>query len=333
MKKIRVKSPANIAFIKYWGQRDKNLVLPFNDSFSMNLSGCYTTLEIENKENSGVKELYIKNYQEKAYKKADQKSLEKVIDFYQKAKEFLKEKDDFGFIIKSANSFPKKAGIASSASFFAGLALGFSKLFEVDLGQKELSILARLSGSGSACRSIPDGFSWWHKGKNSQTSYAESIASCSFWDLVDLVLILSKEEKRISSQEGHQRATTSPFFKFRLLDLKRRVKEIKKVFQSNDFSYFGRLIEEEAISMHTVMMTQNPPLYYWSGKTIEIIEKTVELRKQGVEIYYTVDAGENVHIICQKKDEKKAFRYFQKQPEVLEIIKNYPAIGARIINE
>jgi len=310
-----------------------NLVLPFNDSFSMNLSGCYTVLEIEKKESLGVKELYIKNYQEKEYKKAGEKSLEKVINFYQKAREFLKKRNDFGYIIKSVNSFPKKAGIASSASFFSGLTLGFSKLFEVDLGQRELSILSRLSGSGSACRSIPDGFSWWYKGKNSQTSYAESIAPYFFWDLIDLVLILSKEEKKVSSQEGHKGATTSPFFKFRLLGLERRVKEIKKAFLSNDFSYFGRLIEEETISMHAVMMTQNPPLYFWSEKTIRIIKKTIELRKQGIEVYYTIDAGENIHIICQKKDEEKAYRYFQKQQEVLEIIKNYPTIGARIINE
>lgn len=333
MKKIRIKSPANIAFIKYWGQRDENLVLPFNDSFSMNLSGCYTILEIEKKENSETQELYIQNYQEKESKKADEKSLEIVINFYQKAKEFLKVRDDFGFIIKSANSFPKKAGIASSASFFSGLALGFSELFKVDLEEKQLSILARISGSGSACRSIPDGFVWWNRGKNSQTSYAKTIASCSFWDLTDLILILSKEEKKVSSQEGHKGATTSPFFRFRLIELERRVKEIKKAFLAKDFSYFGRLIEEEAISMHAVMMTQNPPLYFWSGKTIEIIKKTIELRKQGIEVYFTIDAGENVHIICQKKDEEKAYQYFKKQQEVLEIIKNYPAIGARLIDE
>jgi diphosphomevalonate decarboxylase len=331
MNKVKIKSPANIAFIKYWGQKDKKLFLPYNDSFSMNLSSCYTILEIEKKEDPKIQKLYIKDYEKDNFKMKTDDSFKKVLTFYHQAKKFLKVKKDYGFVIYSYNSFPKKAGIASSASFFSALALGFSWLFEKKLDKKNLSILARLSGSGSSCRSIPDGFSWWYKGKKSSDSYAISIAPPSYWDLVDLVLILNKKEKKVSSLEGHLMAETSGLFKYRLLSLEKRLKEIKKAFFKKDFTYFGYLLEEETISMHSVMMTQKPPLFYWSGKTVEVIKKIIEQRKKGVEGYFTIDAGENIHLICQKKDEEKFLNFLKKQKEVLQIIKNYPTYGTKFI--
>lgn len=327
--KLKIRSPANIAFIKYWGQKDGCLILPMNDSFSMNLSNCFSTVEIETQNDFNTKQLYIKKYQSDNYEVADQTSLKKVIDYYQVAKKFLKTNQDFGFIIKSANSFPKKAGIASSASFFSALAMLYSRLFEKELNQKELSILARLSGSGSACRSIPDGFSWWKKGRDSSSSYAVSIAPPSYWDLNDLVLILNSGEKKVSSQEGHQKAKTSGLYKERLRGLKKRLVDIKKAFEKKDFTWFGYLIEEEAISMHSVMMTQKPPLYFWSERTIDIIKKIIGGRSQGLEMYFTIDAGENIHLICQGKNKEKIYQYFSKEKNILNIISNQAAIGTR----
>lgn len=330
-KEIIVKSPANIAFIKYWGQRDTKNILPFHDSFSMNLSNCYTTIKLSIYEDPSIQELYIKEYKGKEYVKTEGSALQKVQDFYQQIKLFLNIEKDFGFTLYSENSFPKKAGIASSASFFSALTLAFTEAFGKKLSQKQLSILARLSGSGSACRSIPDGFSWWEKGDDSNSSYATSIAPPSYWNIVDLVLIVTYEEKQTSSSEGHQLATTSPFFSSRITDVEKRVKKIKQAFLKKDFPTFGELLEEDTISMHAVMMTQKPPLYFWSGATVDIIKKTLDLRRKGIEAYFTIDAGENVHLICQKKDEETVYTYFQKQKEVQEIIKNNPTIGARVL--
>lgn len=333
IKKIKVKSPANIAFIKYWGQRDKKLILPYNDSFSMNLSNCYTEVKMEILEDEGIKELYIKDYQKTSFEKNEGEALEKVKKFFGIAEKFLKKKIKFGFRIYSLNSFPKKAGIASSASFFSAIALAITNALEMErkISQKNLSILARLSGSGSACRSIPDGFVWWQKGKESSDSFAYSIAPASFWKIFDMVLILSTDEKKISSFEGHQKVLTSPFFKLRLTDLRKRIKMIRRAFLKKDFTLFGNLVEEEALSMHFVMMTQKPPLFYWSGKTIELMKEVLTLRKNGVEVYFTLDAGENLHLIYQKKDELKVKKYFKSHPLVIDLINNSPSIGARFI--
>lgn len=328
--KIEVKSPANIAFIKYWGQRDKQFILPYNDNFAMNLSHCYTNVSLEMQKSPTVQQLYIKDYKSDEFKLNTGSALEKVIKFYNVAKKHLKSEKDFGFIIRSENSFPKKAGIASSASFFSGLALAFATAFGEKLSEKELSILARLSGSGSACRSIPDGFTHWKKGTGSGDSYAVSMGSPDYWDLVDLVLIVTLEEKKTTSAHGHLDATTSPLYESRQNELRRRIPAIQKAFKNKDMTQFGQIIEEDTLSMHMVMMTQTPPLYYWSGKTLELMKKTVELRSQGIEAYYTIDAGENIHIICEKKDERAVYDYFIKQSEVQEIIVNYPCEGTRV---
>jgi diphosphomevalonate decarboxylase len=330
-KKIKIKSPANIAFIKYWGQKDADSVLPYTDSFSMNLSNCYTIVEFEIHDDASKKELFIKDYKSNEFKKASPDALQKVLAFYHTARLHLKVKKDIGFTIKSENSFPKKAGIASSASFFSALALAFATAFGKKLSQQELSVLARLSGSGSACRSVPDGFVWWEKGVDSETSYAYSIAKPDYWDVVDMVLILNAEEKKVGSQEGHKGAESSLLYADRLLSLDMRLTDIKEAFEKKDFKKFGKLIEEETLSMHMVMMTQSPQLYFWSGKTLDVMKKTIELRNQGIDAFYTIDAGENVHIICEKKNEKKVYDYFSKQDEVQEIIVNYPTIGVRVV--
>jgi diphosphomevalonate decarboxylase len=328
---IRVESPANIAFIKYWGQRDPKLVLPVNDSFSMNLSSCITTIEMERVEDPTVQEMEIKLFQKEEYQKATESQILKVTEFYKTAKKFLHETKDFGFKIKSANSFPMKAGIASSASFFSALAFAFAKCFERDLDEKALSILARLSGSGSACRSVPDGFVWWHKGVNSPDSYAESIAPPDYWDIADLVLVVSADEKKTGSQDGHTGAQTSTFFEERLKYLETATQEMKTAFLQKDFTKFGTMVEAEAYNFSNILKTQKPPLEYWTDGTIQCIAEIEHLRKQGKECYFTVDAGANLHLICQQKDMQILEDHFKSYTAVQTVISNIPVQGTHTL--
>ena len=50
--------------------------------------------------------------------------------------------------------------------------------------------------------------------------------------------------------------------------------------------------------MHSVMMTQDPPLLYWEPATIQTIKAVRSWREEGLECFATVDAGPNVHVIC-----------------------------------
>lgn len=340
IKKITVHSPANIAFMKYWGQKDAVHILPYTDSFSMNLSECYTitTVELASDESPASKErqFYLKKYDEKDFELQVGPVADKVSTYVDIICRHLKTQLPKSYTIYSTNSFPIGAGIASSASFFSSLAMAISRALGVTLSTRELSILARLSGSGSACRSLPDGFVWWNKGKSATTSYAESIGSEKFWDLADIVLIFNDQHKRTGSQDGHKKAESSPFFAARVASTTANLPLIKKAFVDKDFSLFGQLIEADALSMHAVMMTQTPPLLYWSPATIQTIHWMTQLRENDqLESYFTIDAGENIHMILKVSDVPAAIDLLQKDAIISQpsqLIVNYPAKGAHVIS-
>ncbi len=329
---IRVQSPANIAFLKYWGQRDAALTLPCNDSFSMNLSQCYTTVALVPDDDPSVQTLEITEYQKNSPRPATEDERARVVQFHQTVVQFLQISEDNhrGFRITSANSFPQKAGIASSASFFSAMAMAFARLYHADLDEQRLSRLARLSGSGSASRSVPDGFVWWQHGTGDEDSFATSIASPDFWDLRDIVVLVHDGEKKVSSTQGHHAAQTSPFFQQRIDTLLSRAAAMKQAFLDRDFEQFGMMVEQEMVQFHSIMMTQQPPLWYWTEETLRVIKHIHQLREDGLMAYVTLDAGAHLHVICQAADVEQLVQKVSAIAGVRGVIVNQPTIGTRV---
>ncbi|MEK9143699.1 MAG: diphosphomevalonate decarboxylase [Patescibacteria group bacterium] len=327
-------APANIAFIKYWGKADDALRLPLNSSISMNLSGCVTTTTVE----------FSPSYREDIVEFMDQKALTILSRSREDSQsESLRVCNHLDSVrvragsswharVVTKNFFPKGAGIASSASGFAALTVAAVEALGLTLSEKELTIIARL-GSGSACRSIPDGFVEWQKGKNSQTSFAYSLYPENHWDLLDIVVVVQKSQKKIGSTEGMDGVRTSPFLGKRIRNIPDRIKEIKHALAHKDIEFLGALMEEDCINMHAVAMTQKPPIYYWNGTTMDIIRSVCDWRMQGIPAYFTIDAGPNVHLICEAKDEKIVSKKASKIIGVQQIIVNKPAQGARLVEE
>ncbi len=317
--KATSKSPANIAFIKYWGKKNAEFRIPLNNSLSMNLSDIYTVTTVE------FSTRFKKNTIDLVGGVFTGKEKERILKHIDriKAKANLTEKVK----MVTKNNFPKGTGIASSASGFSALTVAASKAAGLDLSLKELSMLARL-GSGSACRSIPDGFVEWKAGNSHQTSYAHSIHTSGYWNICDLVIVISKKEKKIASTKGHSMAEESPFLMPRVNFLTKRINVVKKALNEKDFTTFGKNIEAEALNMHAVMMTSNPPIVYWLPKTLEIMLAVQQWREQNLESYFTIDAGPIVHLICQKKDVDKIKPKLSNIEGIKNLIINYPANGA-----
>lgn len=322
--KASAKAPANIAFIKYWGKKDEKLRLPLNSSISMNLDKIFSLTTVEFLPKFTEDEIQM------AGKKIDGKEEKRITEFLDRVRGLaginLKAK------VVSENNFPKSAGIASSASGFAALSLAATKAAGLDLTEKDLSILARL-GSGSACRSIPDGFVEWRKGYSNETSYAHSLYPSNYWDVVDVIAIVAKTEKKVPSTEGHSRAESSPFLRARVLTMGKKIRETKKALEDKDFTKLGIIVEEESISMHAVTMTSQPPIFYWLPKTIEIMLAVQRWRGEELESYFTLDAGPTVHVLCLSKNKDKVARKLKKLGGIKEIIINKPAQGARLVNK
>lgn len=302
-------APANIALIKYWGKADEKLRLPLNDSISMNLSGAHTTTTVEFSDALTADEIPEALERERIVAHLDRIRSAAGMRLYA--------------TVTTRNSFPAAAGIASSASGFAALTLAGVTAAGLTMSEKELSILARM-GSGSACRSIPDGFVLWEKGNSSGTSFARSLYPASYWDIRDILVIVSDEEKKIKSSAGMRGATTSPRLAARLSALPARIEKIRHALQHKDFAAFGSLVEEDCLDMHAVMQSQNPPLNYWSDETKKIME---DVKKRELPAYVTVDAGPNVHILCEAKDEARVVKRYSQYTLII----NKPAHGAHLL--
>jgi diphosphomevalonate decarboxylase len=221
-------------------------------------------------------------------------------------------------VVESENDFPVSAGIASSASAFASLSLAATQAAGLNLDEKSLSILAR-RGSGSACRSIPSGFVEWRAGRDDDSSYAHQIAPPDYWDIRIITVMLDSRPKSISSSEGHRAAKTSPFYEARLNALPQTLEVVKQSLLDRDFCCFGRAVEREAVSMHTIAMTADlrksdwlSGIYYWQPETLRLIQVVQEWRRSGLEVYLTIDAGANVHLICESENQSSVERALEQ---------------------
>ena len=314
----------NIAFIKYWGNRDEALRLPSNGSISMNLEGLYTRTTVSFQPSLPFDELIINGHE------VTGPALERASSFLSLIRD--RPKIASSAEVVSENNFPSGAGIASSASAFAALALSASRAAGLGLSERELSRLAR-RGSGSACRSIPGGFVEWHMGTDDEDSYAVSIAGSDHWPLVDCIAIVSEAHKKTGSTEGHAIASTSPLQAARLADTPRRLELCRRAILERDFEALTTVVELDSDMMHAVMMTSNPALHYWMPASLDVMNTVRSWREQNVAACCTVDAGANVHVLCLEKEAQEITRRLRAIPGVKDVLTAGVGGSAKLVEE
>lgn len=286
-------SHPNIAFIKYWGNRDNLLRLPMNGSISMNLDGLTTRTTVSFQPSLAFDELIINGHEVTG---AGLDRVAYILDIIRGMANIHERAE-----VMTENNFPVGAGIASSASAFAALALAGSKAAGLNLSEPELSRLAR-RGSGSASRSIPGGFVEWQVGSTDEDSFAFSIAPAAHWNLVDCVAIVSASHKKTGSTEGHSVAPTSPLQAARVADAPRRLDICRKAILDKDFISFASIVELDSDMMHSVMMTSTPALHYWKPASLDVMNGVRAWRSEGIPACYTMDAGANVHVMTVESE-------------------------------
>jgi len=278
----------NLAFIKYWGNRDDTLRLPSNGSISMTLAGLETRTRVVFDPSLKSDELSINA------EPASDPALERVRQVLGLVRG-MAGLSSYAHV-ESENNFPTGTGIASSASAFAALALASTNAAGLDLTEADLSRLAR-HGSGSACRSVPGGFVEWEAGSGDQDSFAVSIAPPDHWDLVDCIAVVGTEPKSTGSSQGNMLAGTSPLQAARVEDAPRRLEICRNAILKRDFEALAEIVELDSNLLHAVMMTSRPALFYWKPATLAVMQAVRQARSAGMPICYTLDAGPNVHVI------------------------------------
>lgn len=293
-------APANIALCKYWGKRDAELNLPVNSNLSVSLGklGTHTAVKFA----KTADRIFLNGKPASADFAA---RLSKYLNLFRADGQF--------FEVRTKNNIPTAAGLASSASGFAALVKALDQLFGWGFNPRELSMLARL-GSGSAARSLYDGFAVWHAGvrADGMDSYAEPLVS-DWKNLRIGILEVSKAKKKTGSTEGMNRTVeTSELYESWPAQAGCDFDELRTAIAAQDFTLLGETAENNALAMHATMLAAWPPLCYWKPQTVALMKKVWQARENGPELYFTIDAGPNLKLLFLKESQTAVKALFPK---------------------
>jgi diphosphomevalonate decarboxylase len=287
-------APTNIALCKYWGKSNSELNLPMTPSLSISLlgKGSMTAINVIDE----IEDQIVLNGEAIS---VDTKFSRRLLEYIN----LFREQQSVRFHIDIASNIPLAAGLASSASGFASLILALNGLYHWGLSQKELSILARL-GSGSACRSLWNGFVEWQVGSAADGMDSHGCLLSDEWqELCIGLLIVNTNEKAISSREAMERTKmSSTLYSLWPDKVNQDMSLIKQAIKERDFSLLGKTAESNAMTMHAMMLSAWPPISYWQPETIDAMQKIWQLRQEGLPLYFTQDAGPNLKLLFLRKD-------------------------------
>lgn len=309
MNQVSARAHSNIALVKYWGKRSAIRNLPAVGSISVTLDALHT-------ETSAVFDTALSSDRATLNDQpADTARLTPFIDLVRAAAGI-----DTRVSIVSSNNFPTGAGLASSASGFAALALATTHAAGLDLDARELSILAR-QGSGSAARSIFGGFVEMHRGtrEDGLDAFAEPILSPSDWPLEIVVAITDTATKPIYTSLGMSRLNErSDYYDAWVAHAETDLAAAREAIAAYDFETLGALTEMSCLKLHGLMMSTRPGLIYWNPATVAAIQAIRELRAAGTPVYFTIDAGPQVKALCAPGYAEAVARELAGVPGVLE---------------
>jgi diphosphomevalonate decarboxylase len=316
-------SPSNIALIKYWGK--KGFQIPANASLSMTLSESLTRTSVAYTpadEHGGISfNFYFEEKEHPAFAAKLKTFFEAITD----EMPFLKR---YHFEIRSSNTFPHSAGIASSASAMSALALclcSIERQVNNDDSSTDENFFARAShiariGSGSAARSLFGGMVSWGSDASlpgSSDVHATPLSTAihpHFHNLRDTILIISKSEKKVSSRAGHQLMEGNPYAAARYAHAANNLTDLMGALKTGNLEAFADIVENEALTLHALMMASNPGFVLFENNTLQVIEKIRAFRKKtGIPVCFTLDAGPNVHVLFPEKHDHEANAFIKSE--------------------
>ncbi|MBC7429034.1 MAG: diphosphomevalonate decarboxylase [Bacteriovorax sp.] len=336
--KVGWTSPSNIALVKYWGKVP--VQIPANPSISFTLSESKTSMTVFVSP-SNKKEVDVDFYFEG---ELNEKFKTKIVKFLETEVERFPWLEEFHLAINSENTFPHSSGIASSASSMSALTLCLLSLDEKITGHtllledffREASDLSR-KASGSASRSIyPILATWGEIDDLPETSnlFASPIKKTeiheSFRKFCDAILIVDAGEKSVSSRAGHALMDNHPFAIERFKRARHNLTRLLAAMRAGDMNTFIEVVEEEALMLHSLMMTSTPSYILLKPTSLLLIEKIREFRaKTNIPVCFTIDAGPNIHLLYPAEFRTDVHQWLKSELVDLKVVQNiiYDEVG------
>ena len=320
---------SNIALVKYWGKRDRGLNLPAADSLSMTLEALSTTTTVRFDASLQADEVHLDGHR----LAPDSRPWKRVSSFVERIRQATGRRD-FAHV-ESHNDFPTAAGLASSASGFAALALAATRAAGLHWDRPHLSRLARM-GSGSAARSIYGGFVHMHAGEASDgtDAYAHPLFEGDHWPLTCIVALTTSGPKDISSTAGMlQTQQTSPLFEPWRATVTDDIDAATRAIDARDLAALTAVAERSCLRMHATALGADPAVLYWQPATVALIHAIRQARDEGLRCFLTIDAGPHVKVFCPPEATAEVEDFLRAQPGVRDLITSAPGPGAHLIDE
>ena len=151
-------------------------------------------------------------------------------------------------------------------------------------------------GSGSASRSLYQGFVEWNKGTRDDGMDSFAVKLPDTWPGFRIGLLkVATGVKKVDSRSGMQRTVESAqLYQSWPQQAAQDLAAIKRAIADRDIELLGQTAEQNALSMHATMIASWPPLLYWQPESVAAMHRVWELRNLGVPIYLTMDAGPNL---------------------------------------
>lgn len=319
----------NIALSKYWGKREHGHNLPAVPSLSVTLAGMATTTLVAFEPGLAADRFLLGGA---PAPDAAARRVTALLDRVRRAAGL-----SLSATVTSENDFPTAAGLASSASAFAALALSATRAAGLDWDAGKVSDLARKS-SVSAARSAFGGFVELRAGAAAppfeDDLAAEPIAGPEHFPLRVLVAVTREGPKATLSTEGMLHTQrTSPFYAAWVDSAPALCARVRAAVLARDLDALGVAAEESALRMHAAAIAACPGLLYWTGATVEVMEQVRRIRARGLGAYFTIDAGPHVKVLTRPEDEPAVESALRDVPGVLRIIHARPGEGARLVPE
>jgi diphosphomevalonate decarboxylase len=309
---------ANIALAKYWGKADQGKNLPAVPSLSLTLDALKTRTVVEFDAALAEDEVSLDG------RPARDKERKRVVGMLDEVRALSGRKERARVV--SANSFPTAAGLASSASGFAALALASTRAAGLDTSVPALSAMAR-AASVSAARSLYGGYVVLP----ARAEHAEPLVPGSHFPLAMVVALTRAGEKAVGSTEGMIRtAKTSPYYPGWVDHAPKLFERIKHAVLERDLAALGPAIEASALAMHASMFASDPPIVYFSPVTVAVMERVRELRASGLLAFFTMDAGPHVKVVTAPGNAEAVAKALSEVPGVLEVIRCAPGPDASV---
>ena len=275
---------ASLALVKYWGKLRTGVNLPATPSLAISLDGLRTTTRIASETEGAAGDTVRINGTA-----CPAQRFEPMIDRFRR-----RGGSTSRVTVESTNTFPTAAGLASSSSGFAALAIGLDAFYGTHLSRHELSREAR-QGSGSACRSVYGGFTAWE----TAADHAEQIHTADHWpQLRLLIVVLTRTAKPVSSREGmNATAGTSPVYRSWCRESQGIYERARTALDRRDLQALGTAMRESYLFMFSTMFTSRPPLIYWLPESLALIREAEDMRRGGIPVWETMDAGPQVKLL------------------------------------